>query len=92
MIFIYFLLLCRFVQIANEANDLLGSFICMGAVGLTFLQVLQNIGMTIRATPITDIALPFISYVGSALLRNFIVIGLVLSVQLQTRKYLFADE
>lgn len=91
LIFIYFLLIYRLVQIANEANDLFGSFICMGAVGLISLQVFQNIGMTIGVTPITGIALPFVSYGGSALLTNFIVIGLVLSVQLRTRKYLFAD-
>ena len=91
LIFIYFLLIYRLVQIANEANDLFGSYICMGAVGLISLQVFQNIGMTIGVTPITGIALPFVSYGGSALLTNFIVIGLVLSVQLRTRKYLFAD-
>ena len=92
LIFIYFLLIYRLVQIANEANDLFGSFICIGAVGLISLQVFQNIGMTIGVTPITGIALPFVSYGGSALLTNFIVIGLVLSVHLRTRKYLFADE
>lgn len=91
LIFIYFILIYRLVQIANEANDLFGSFICIGAVGLISLQVFQNIGMTIGVTPITGIALPFVSYGGSALLTNFIVIGLVLSVQLRTRKYLFAD-
>ncbi|MCG5102190.1 rod shape-determining protein RodA [Oceanobacillus alkalisoli] len=92
LIFIYFLLIYRLVQIANESNDLFGSFICIGAVGLISLQVFQNIGMTIGVTPITGIALPFVSYGGSALLTNFIVIGLVLSVHLRTRKYLFADE
>lgn len=92
LIFIYFLLLYRIVQIANEANDLFGSFICMGAVGLISLQVFQNVGMTIGLTPITGITLPFVSYGGSALITNFIVIGLVLSVQVRTRKYMFSSE
>jgi rod shape determining protein RodA len=39
-----------------------------------------NIGMTIGLAPITGIPLPWLSYGGSALLTNFIAIGLVESV------------
>jgi rod shape determining protein RodA len=43
-------------------------------------QVLINIGMTIGLAPVTGIPLPWLSYGRSALLTNFIAIGLVESV------------
>ncbi|RKQ28549.1 rod shape-determining protein RodA [Oceanobacillus halophilus] len=91
LIFIYFLLIYRIIQISFQANDLFGVYICIGTVGLIGIQVFQNIGMTIGLTPITGLALPFISYGGSALLTNFIALGLVLSVQLRSKKYIFSE-
>jgi rod shape determining protein RodA len=39
-----------------------------------------NIGMLLGLLPITGISLPFLSYGGSSLLLNFIMVGLVLNV------------
>lgn len=91
LILIYFLLLYRIVQIAIHSNTHFGAYICIGTVGLISFQVFQNIGMTIGLMPITGIALPFISYGGSALLTNFIALGLVLSVQTRSKKYIFSE-
>jgi len=91
LILIYFLLIYRIVQIALHANTHFGAYICIGTVGLISFQVFQNIGMTIGLMPITGIALPFISYGGSALLTNFIALGLVLSVQTRSKKYIFSE-
>jgi len=43
-------------------------------------QVFVNIGMTIGLAPVTGIPLPWISYGRSAMLTNFIAIGIVESV------------
>ncbi len=91
LIFIYFLLIYRIIQIAFQANHLFGVYICIGTIGLIGIQVFQNIGMTIGLTPITGLALPFVSYGGSALITNFMALGLVLSVQLRSKKYLFSE-
>lgn len=90
LVLIYFLLIYRIIQIALGANNLFGVYICVGTVGLLSLQVFQNIGMTIGLMPITGLPLPFISYGGSALLTNFIALGLVFSVQLHSKKYMFS--
>ncbi|WP_068672643.1 rod shape-determining protein RodA [Oceanobacillus sp. Castelsardo] len=91
LIFIYFLLIYRIIQISFRSNHLFGVYICIGITGLIGIQVFQNIGMTIGLTPITGLALPFVSYGGSALLTNFIALGLVLSVQLRSKNYMFSE-
>lgn len=91
LILIYFLLIYRIMQIALRANTYFGAYICIGTIGLISIQVFQNIGMTIGLMPITGIALPFISYGGSALLTNFIALGLVFSVQDGSKEYIFSE-
>lgn len=91
LLILYFLLIYCIIQIALHTSNLFGIYICVGAVGLFSLQIFQNIGMTIGLMPITGIALPFISYGGSALLTNFVVIGLVFSVQNHTKHSMFSD-
>ena len=89
LISLYFLLMYRIITIALHSNSLFGLYICIGTVGLLSFQVFQNIAMTIGMMPITGIALPFISYGGSALLTNMVAMGLVLSVNVRTKHYMF---
>ncbi|MDQ0339736.1 rod shape-determining protein RodA [Caldalkalibacillus uzonensis] len=89
LIAIYFILIYRLVQIALTCNDLFGSYLVAGIIGMLVFQVFQNIGMTIGLMPITGLALPFISYGGSALLTNMIAIGIVLNVHMRTKTYMF---
>lgn len=91
LLLIYFLLIYRIIQVALQATNLFGVYICVGTVGLISLQIFQNIGMTIGLMPITGLALPFISYGGSALLTNFVALGLVFSVQKHSKKFMFSD-
>ncbi len=51
--------------------------------------MVENIGMTIGLLPITGVPLPFISYGGSALITNFILIGLLLNISGRRNKNLF---
>lgn len=53
------------------------------AFGLTFVFALQTfliIGGVLRVVPLTGIALPFMSYGGSAMLGNFMLIALLMGV------------
>lgn len=91
LLFTYFLLFYRILKIAHKSNTLLGVYICVGAIGLIAFQVFQNIAMTIGLMPITGLALPLISYGGSALITNMIALGLVCSVRMRSKKYIFSD-
>jgi rod shape determining protein RodA len=50
------------------------------------IQMFVNVGMTIGIMPITGIPLPFVSYGGSAMLANFIGVGLLLNVHMRRFK------
>lgn len=91
VILLYFLLIYRILSIALKANNVFGSYICVGVIILIAFQVFQNIGMTISLMPVTGIALPFISYGGSALITNMIALGLVQSINRGTKEYMFSS-
>ncbi|SDZ29442.1 rod shape-determining protein RodA [Evansella caseinilytica] len=92
LIIVYFLLLYRMVIIAFNCNNTFGTYLVAGTIGLLMFQIFQNIAMTIGLMPITGLALPFISYGGSALLSNMIAIGIVLNVNVRTKHYMFGEE
>ena len=77
-------LLCCF-RGATLAKDKLGSFICLGVATLLFVHVYVNIGMTIGASPIIGIPLPFISYGGSFMICIMACMGLVENVYIRSR-------
>lgn len=66
--------------IAQNAKDNFGSLLAIGVLAMIVFQVVVNVGMNIGLAPVTGIPLPWISYGRSALLTNFIAIGLVESV------------
>ncbi|MFB7639703.1 FtsW/RodA/SpoVE family cell cycle protein, partial [Peribacillus butanolivorans] len=90
LISLYFILIYRIMIIAFSSNNVFGYFICTGVIGLLSFQVFQNISMTIGLMPVTGIALPLLSYGGSALITNMIALGLVFSVNKRSKKYMFS--
>ena len=92
VIIINVVLITRAIAVAKTARDSLGSYIAMGIVGIFLFHFVQNIGMTIGLLPITGIPLPFISYGGTAIVSNFICVGLLLNISARRRKSMFASE
>ena len=77
---LFFLLIWRFMVIANNAPDLFGAMLVVGVMGHIAIQVILNIAVVTNTIPNTGISLPFISYGGSSVLFLLIEMGLVLSV------------
>jgi rod shape determining protein RodA len=80
VLFTFWLLCLRLVMIAQNAKDNFGSLLAIGVLSMIVFQTVVNIGMNIGLAPITGIPLPLLSYGRSALLANFLAIGLVESV------------
>jgi rod shape determining protein RodA len=76
-------LVWRAVRIAITAKDAFGTYMAAGIAAYLILQIFVNIGMTIGIMPITGIPLPFVSYGGTALLVNGVLIGMLLSIDLR---------
>lgn len=76
----------RMYRIFYQAEDMFGKVFALSAFCLTFIQVFLNIGMNIGIVPVVGIALPFMSYGGSSLLANFILLGLLSSIQKVARQ------
>lgn len=80
-VLIAFWLICwRLVAIACSAKENFGSLLAIGMLAMIAFQVIINISMTVGLAPITGIPLPWLSYGRSALLTNFIALGIVESV------------
>jgi cell division protein FtsW (lipid II flippase) len=80
---LYGLLIWRGLAVAVATREPFGRLV---AVGLTFLiavQVLINTGMNVGLLPITGISLPLVSYGGSGLLSEGILLGLLLNIGLR---------
>lgn len=83
-----FLFVCwRLLRVAMQAQTNFGSLLAIGVLAMISFQVIVNISMTIGIAPVTGIPLPWISYGRSALITNFIAIGLVESVANHQRRF-----
>ena len=82
------LLMGRLLQVAGRARTDFESLVVIGVATMLMFQVVVNIFMTIGLGPVTGIPLPFMSYGRSAMVVNFIALGLCLSVARRSRRAL----
>ena len=91
IIILYVLLINKAIYISKTARDNMGSYISIGIAAIFLYHMLENIGMTMGILPITGIPLPFVSYGGSSLVTNFVLIGILLNVSGRRQKAIFVD-
>lgn len=77
---LYLVLVHRGYRIALQAVDGFSQLLAAGLTTVLGLQALVILAGTTRLIPVTGITLPFVSYGGSSLLTNFIIVGLLLRV------------
>jgi rod shape determining protein RodA len=76
-----FALIClRLLHVAQTAKDNFGSLLAIGVLSMIVFQVIVNVGMNVGLAPVAGIPLPWMSYGRSAMLTNFISLGIVESV------------
>ncbi len=80
LMFLYLLLLFRFVIVAHKANTIFGKLLVVG-VGLPIVFLaLINMAVAVELFPVTGQTLPLISSGGSSIWMTCLAIGMVLSV------------
>lgn len=89
IVIMFVLLIAKSISIGKSAKNNYGALISVGVAGMFLAHFVENVGMNIGLMPITGIPLPFISYGGSAMLTNFVGLGLLLNVSGRRKKNLF---
>lgn len=81
-------LLLRGLQVAVQTKSKFCSLVVVACVTVIALHVVINTGMTVGIMPVTGIPLPFLSYGGSALWTNMVLVGLILNAGMRRFEYL----
>lgn len=77
---LYGCLLARLLSIARRSATNFDSFFTIGAVILFASHIFIHIGINLGLLPVTGTTVPFMSYGGSHLVMEFIVLGIVTSL------------
>lgn len=85
VIVLFIMFIYRGIKIARHAPDLFGTLTAAGITSMIAIQVILNIAVVTSSMPVTGIPLPFFSYGGTALLFNFIEVGILLSISRYTK-------
>ncbi|TMM04654.1 MAG: FtsW/RodA/SpoVE family cell cycle protein [Actinobacteria bacterium] len=82
----YLLFIWRGFKVAMLARDSFSTLLATGLTAMFALQVFVIVGGVTRVIPLTGVTLPFISYGGSSILANFVLLALILLVSDRARR------
>ena len=80
----YGVLIWRVVRIIYATSDGFAMFCAAGFLLMVSVQAFLNIGMNLGVLPIVGLPLPFVSLGGSAMLANFVMLGIVQSIRVRS--------
>lgn len=77
---VYWVFVLSILGVSYRTREPFGRLLTAGIAVAFAAQSFENIGMTVGITPITGVALPFLSLAGSTLVSSFAMVGIVISV------------
>jgi len=86
LLLVYLLLVERGFATAVRAEDSFSKLLATGLTAVFALQVFVIVGGVTKVIPLTGVTLPFVSYGGSSILANFILLALLLLVSDRARR------
>jgi cell division protein FtsW (lipid II flippase) len=81
---IYLLIIYRGYRIAIAARDSFNQLLAAGLTSIFAIQTLIIAAGNMKFLPLTGIPLPFLSYGGSSIIANYIIIGILLRISHNT--------
>lgn len=91
LILLYLAFLFRLIYMSIKVKDNLGKYLIVGVLFMFAFQIVENIGMTMGALPVTGITLPFFSYGSTSLVSCLIAVGIAESVYVRRKKATFSQ-
>jgi cell division protein FtsW (lipid II flippase) len=82
----YLLITARGFKVALLANDGFSKLLATGLTAVFAIQAFVIIGGVTRVIPLTGVTLPFVSYGGSSIVANFVLLALLLLVSDRARR------
>ena len=79
-------LILRMLAVAQRQPDLYAKLLATGLAATLGFQVVIIVGGVLRLFPLTGITLPFVSYGGSSLVTNFLLVALVWAISGERRR------
>ena len=86
VLLVYLLFTERGLKIATLARDSFSSLLATGLTAVLALQVFVIVGGVTKVIPLTGVTLPFVSYGGSSIVANFILLALLLQISDRARR------
>ena len=86
LLLIYVLLIERGFRIAVLARDSFSKLLATGLTTVVALQVFVIVGGVTKVIPLTGVTLPFVSYGGSSIVANFVIVALLLLISDRARR------
>jgi cell division protein FtsW (lipid II flippase) len=86
VLLVYLLIVERGFKTAMIATDSFSKLLATGLTAVLALQVFVIVGGVTKLIPLTGVTLPFISYGGSSIVANFILLALLLLVSDRARR------
>ena len=92
IVILFMVFLFSGMVIVFRSKNFFSQLMSLGLVGLIGFEAVINIGVTLGALPTKGLSLPFISYGGSALIANMIMLGLLWNISRQALERRPPDE
>jgi cell division protein FtsW (lipid II flippase) len=85
LLVVFLAIVVRALRVAQRQPDLYAKLLATGLAAVFGFQILIIVGGVLRLFPLTGITLPFVSYGGSSLVTNFLLVALVWAISGERR-------